>query len=312
MNESEVFDKVKGMIIGCALGDALGAPHEFKHSKNIYTGNLKYKLAIKTGSYYKRVIKTGVIGQFTDDTELTLILLDQIIEGYNKDLVIMKYIKWVNDNTYFMGRNTRSLFKGIKTLRGYYNRIKKKKLAPQDEWTQSNGALMRCSPLSLLNEKYVTQDCEITNPSKICIDTNIYYTRMIRKYFGKHLEEYKYDKNVENVVREAKNKKTRNLDGKSKGWCLHGLYCAVYCDEHFNNYKNAIDWIINQKGDTDTNAAIAGAMLGAKYGFKKIYQCEKENIDILLNADTDKGDIPRSYNLKDIDNKCLILAKRML
>lgn len=65
-----LFDKIKGMIIGCALGDALGAPHEFRHNKNKYTGKLEFPIELKTGSYYKkggRVSKFGVVGQFTDD-----------------------------------------------------------------------------------------------------------------------------------------------------------------------------------------------------------------------------------------------------
>jgi ADP-ribosylglycohydrolase len=29
-------DRIRGMFLGGALGDALGAPHEFRTSKNIY------------------------------------------------------------------------------------------------------------------------------------------------------------------------------------------------------------------------------------------------------------------------------------
>jgi ADP-ribosylglycohydrolase len=58
----------------------------------------------------------------------------------------------------------------------------------------------------------------------------------------------------------------------------------------------------NQKlvGDTDTNAAIAGALLGAYYGYDKIIENDitRENIDILLKCDTTQGDIVRPYDYK--------------
>lgn len=54
-------------------------------------------------------------------------------------------------------------------------------------------------------------------------------------------------------------------------------------------------------GDTDTNAAITGALLGAYYGITKIEENEitKENIKTILNCDTTKGDIirPKEYTL---------------
>lgn len=37
------FDHVHGMLVGVALGDALGHPHEFRYHKNVYTGKLQYR-----------------------------------------------------------------------------------------------------------------------------------------------------------------------------------------------------------------------------------------------------------------------------
>ena len=56
-------------------------------------------------------------------------------------------------------------------------------------------------------------------------------------------------------------------------------------------------------GDTDTNAAIAGALLGAFYGFEEISSnsITYNNINILLNCDSKTGDIvrPDIYNIKN-------------
>lgn len=307
-----MFDKIKGIIIGCALGDALGAPHEFTYQNVKYSGKLEHKIILKTGSYYNRIIKKSVVGQFTDDTEMMLILVDEIINGYRTKKVIKSYIDWVSHG-WFMGRNTRALFKGIKTVNGYRKRKNKILQKPINEWTQSNGALMRCAILSLIDEKYVIKDCKITNPHPVCIDTNILYTRLIRKYLNPNIKfkEYTYCPEVLNIIKQVDSGIKKNIKGFDKGWCLHGLYCALYCDKYFDNYKDALDYIIKLGGDTDTNGAIVGALLGAKYGFQHIYQYNKENCDILLNADSNLGELPSIYHLKNIDDKCHKLMKKI-
>lgn len=47
--------------------------------------------------------------------------------------------------------------------------------------------------------------------------------------------------------------------------------------------------VLAMGGDTDTNLAIVGATIGAKYGFSALYELEKANIDILISCDTTGG-----------------------
>lgn len=70
-------DRVAGMLMGVALGDALGAPHEFKNSLSLnkYTGILEH--ASKITSRWQGV-RSMVVGQVTDDTEMTLTLAQSI------------------------------------------------------------------------------------------------------------------------------------------------------------------------------------------------------------------------------------------
>ncbi len=46
-------------------------------------------------------------------------------------------------------------------------------------------------------------------------------------------------------------------------YAVHFLVCS-------NSFRESIEWIISQKGDTDTNACIMGGLLGASLGFDKI------------------------------------------
>lgn len=44
-------------------------------------------------------------------------------------------------------------------------------------------------------------------------------------------------------------------------YAVHFLVCGT-------KFKDSIEWIISQKGDTDTNACIMGGLLGASFGYR--------------------------------------------
>lgn len=330
-------DKIQGMFIGHALGDALGLPHEFRCNEHVkFTGKLQYKPKLDRryqGTYF------GEIGQVSDDTEMTLIILKSIIKFhgiYNKRHVLQEYLNWANDKrNFYLGRNTRSLFKGVKTIKGYEKRFKKK-TKEEHKKNQSNGALMRCSPLALIIKhlRYsIVEDCSLTNKNTICLMVNwlyciilsdLYENKPVKEIFKrivnivdnttKYNKQYKDDldrmesfNSIFKVLKQAENKEKRNIDYK-KGWCLHALYCAVYCLLYFDQYHEAMKWIIDQKGDTDTNAAISGAVMGMKLGLKEMQKDEttKENIKILLSCNPNKGGIPKDK--KYIPNNLLELS----
>jgi len=119
------IDRVKGGIIALALGDALGLPHEFSYSKEIYTGKLEYRFEMRR-KYGLASIKMG-LGQYSDDTEMSLALIRCLIEnkGWKQEKVALAYMTWAN-STINIGRNTRELFKGVKTFNGYNSRYEKK------------------------------------------------------------------------------------------------------------------------------------------------------------------------------------------
>lgn len=352
---SSYADRVKGGFIGVALGDALGVPHEFS-SKLPYTGILSHSFELKTrfqGSYKLAV------GQYSDDTEMMLCLTRSLVEnkGYDQKKVVQEYIKWAHSGTPMMGRNTRELLKGkpyAADPTGYSryqsNFEKKFGVRPDDpfksatdasESAQSNGALMRCFPIACLNDKNLNKalfaDVWSTNPSRVALSVEVTYLTAVRMALLGYRATKIWDTIVKtadpipeiaNILAMVKNgvewdmvyttspeKKT-----KVKGWCVVGLYAAMYClkriaDESQSDvkdktatYPNLIKWVINHPGsDTDTNAAIAGGLVGALVGWSGLVVDEvtKKNIGVLI-ASTEKGaitDVPRDerYRLTDYE-----------
>lgn len=251
-----------------------------------------------------------------------LCIIDSIIRNktFDKKDIISSYLEWANNPTTFaMGRNTRTLFKGVKTIKGYQNRFDKNfKNNDLKNKAQSNGAMMRCGIFSLyglidtnLYEKYLKEDCYITNPNLVCYHANLVITQMIieglknnnkfdilEKIAGMDLEE-----SVKNTVINSINLKYMDLT-KNKGWCLKSLYITIYCFVKFNSYTEAINYIIKQKGDTDTNACIAGYVLGSYYGYNKIKKEQKDNLNKIFSCTTKNGDFirPEKYKLNSKKN----------
>jgi len=295
------LNKIRGMLMGAFLGDALGAPTEFRNSyNNLYTGLLEFETKILRRFQPPLILP---VGRITDDSEMTLTLLKTIIKDktYIKDHVIKSYMNWAN-STSCIGKNTRLLLKGIKTIKGYEKRIQKYWEIPMNERSQSNGSLMRCSPLALLNEdKFIIQDCDITNPTEINRDCSFVYIKAIQLALsGKCKDEIfestkKLAKTSEVlfVFDQVENSIERNIKEK-KGWCLHGLWCALTAMLKFDNYKDSIDWVItSQRGsDSDTNACITGALLGSLYGFDELKKNKmtSKNIEIILSGNSELHD----------------------
>jgi ADP-ribosyl-[dinitrogen reductase] hydrolase len=286
------LDKIQGMFMGAFLGDALGAPHEFRVNANVlYTGVLEHQ-AFHVSKY--QGTRKLAVGQCTDDTEMTITLLRALIrdKNYHRELVLQDYITWANSGLWMLGKNTRYLFKGIKTIKGYNNRMAK---IVSYECMQSNGSMMRCSPLALLDtDEPIIEDCFLTNPNKINLECNRIYITALRLALRGTSSQQIYtmikplatEPEIQEVFRQIDEKIPRDIV-HNKGWCLHSLWCALTVMVSFTDYGQAMRWIIHDhKGsDTDTNACIAGALLGAIFGFEALTMdpVTKSNIDILVN-----------------------------
>jgi ADP-ribosyl-[dinitrogen reductase] hydrolase len=304
--------KIKGLVIGAAVGDALGVPFESRYSRDKYQyrGLIEYK-GINFNRFRKPPYKYLAVGQISDDTEMMLIIFRSLVRNhftYNEDDVIKNYLEWANDKyTCHMGINTRELFKGIKTVKGYRKRYQHKFSDKQLRYKcQSNGAMMRCAILALLPIETGLKDCLLTNPGIVTLDANKVYLTLVQQSI-KQVAKQKIIENIvlldvcpevkEVVVSALSDYWDRDIES-CKGWCLHSLYCAIFSFNNFDlfgSYSSVIDFIIGKGGDTDTNACIVGSLIGCYIGYDKMLQEDltKRNISLVLACDTTSGDFPR-------------------
>jgi ADP-ribosylglycohydrolase len=291
-SSSDVNDKIIGMIYGALYGDALGTPFEFDRKRPIPPIMLK---PLRRFARFQNKWKISSCGQYSDDTEMALILLQHMITNkyqYDKDRMILEYLKWANSKIPFLGRNTKQLFHGVKTLEGYHKRYDAKFTTPEVcENAQSNGSLMRCYPfaiMSLNNPEYLVAlktDCYLTNPSNVVYEgSSRYIESLICALRGLAKEDilssYQFTETDVTV---------------NKGRFSNALYCSYMSLRDTFTFYDGIQKVISSGGDTDTNASIAGALLGAFYGFNRMKENSQFNEDlrIMLDRNPLEGDFPR-------------------
>ncbi len=305
--DDHYIDKIQGMFAAIFVGDALGGIFERRPVPE-YTNVIDQPIKM-VSRYYHKI--SSSIGQITDDSEMTLMILNRLIKDkkYKKEKILMDYLEWANlKGPKFTGINTRNLFGNVKTERGYNSRYKKH-VTDNKEPSQSNGALMRCSPFFLIPGNSFMEDVKMTNPHPINIECEYIYILILRLLFlGESIDlifnKIKALKNstiVKKMISDVEKKKILDV-GEKKGWVIHALYIALFTLKwkipNETNIMKIFDYIIgkNIKGDTDTNGVIAGAFIGIHFGLKTMLKDPifKKNLNVILTSDTSKGDYKRS------------------
>ena len=143
MTSKDLIDRFQGTILGCAIGDALGFPYEGIGPETLW--ERRHEIVAKftphpSGSF--------PLGQFTDDTQLTLALLEAILEAGKVDgqTIAQKIaVLWKNGTIIGQGMACSLAMNNFIIQRMAWNK------AGAPEGSAGNGSAMRASPIGLWN-----------------------------------------------------------------------------------------------------------------------------------------------------------------
>lgn len=151
-------DKARGMMVGLAVGDALGAPVEFLPApSDVHIADMGEKIEHFHENY--RAPK----GVWTDDTEMALCIADSLLDcgGYDSYDMMDRFRNWV-ERGYRTYDGKPACDVGAQTQRAiedYINHPMVYNGAPKTE-SAGNGAIMRLAPIVIANtfpeKKYPT------------------------------------------------------------------------------------------------------------------------------------------------------------
>ena len=200
------------------------------------------------------------------------------------------------------------------------------------EAAQSNGALMRCFPLACIwDTNAILQDVWLTNPSRVALDAELIQVTCIRmaligepaaKIWTQALSmpttmevRAVFEDLLANRGRDLGNYTDENGERKKvRGWVCNSFYASMFCLASLAGptqptFTQLMQWVIgeNPGSDTDTNAAIAGGLVGAILGWDAMIKdpVTYANIPILM-AGPGETDVPRPtfYTMGGIEAIC--------
>ena len=277
--------QVKNAIYGVAIGDALGVPYEFK-KRDTFT-------CTKMSGWGKYMQPKGT---FSDDTSLTLALLDAMANPSKKPnlkKLSKNCTKWLMAGKFSINRYTFDV--GFTTRRAILNmmaHIEPTKCGGYKERTKGNGSLMRILPLAF----YLKDISNFEERKKWCFDVSSlthrtltckiachfyieYAIRIINKAdkfsaYSLVVDEFleKYSKEELEPFSRIMSKELFNLsrdDINSGGYVIDTLEASVWCFLKNDFYFNCVLAAVNLGRDTDTTGAVCGGLAGIYYGFDK-------------------------------------------
>lgn len=136
-----IEDRAKGAMLGLAIGDAMGAPVEFRPR-----GKFPPVTGFRDGGPFK--LKAG---QWTDDTAMALCLAQSLIDcqGMDASDQMEKYLKWVNEG--YMSCTGQCVGMGQTILRALsrYHKTKDPFQGDPRPKHSGNGCIMRLVPVPI-------------------------------------------------------------------------------------------------------------------------------------------------------------------
>lgn len=288
-----IKSKIMGSLYGQAIGDALGLGSEFMTKEQVrknYPDGLKRYDQIIQDAHRRRWAK----GAWTDDTDMMLCILYAFHDGrFDIHKVAENFKAWADGEPMGIGAHT---FKVLamgdyvdmpeECSRLWWELSRKRSAA--------NGALMRTSVVGLAPSDVVSQAekiCKLTHYDPRCVGSCVIATSIINNLVWHNRElsfdditaiGEKYDERIREWVELAYNSEhisELNLDETySIGYTLRTLSAALWCYWHAQSFESGLLAVVNEGGDTDTNGAIACAVLGAKYGYNAIPRYYIENL----------------------------------
>lgn len=285
MTTEPVKDKMLSCLYGQAIGDALGLGTEFMSKDQVeqnYPDGLKDYDSIIQDEHRSRWPK----GAWTDDTDMMLCILRGFENGtFNTGRIASNFKEWFNSGPMGIGSHTyKVLF-----LDEY---VKDPEMCAKVWWDLSrhqsaaNGALMRTSVVGLAKNDVIAQAeaiCKLTHYDPRCVGSCVIASSIIHDlvWYNRRLSydeirelALQYDERIPEWVDAAYRSPDISMldldEPKSMGYTLRTLSAALWCYWHSPSFEAGLFSIVNEGGDADTNAAIACAILGAKFGYTTI------------------------------------------
>jgi ADP-ribosyl-[dinitrogen reductase] hydrolase len=267
--------RAKGSILGAAIGDALGAPYEFRRAAEIPAPPAAFTL---------RWLGLPP-GTTTDDTALARNLCRSLVArgGLDVDDVLRRHLAWLASGPPDVGVQTRRVL--ARAAAGERDAARAVWQERGPEVSAGNGSVMYCAPLGVAYARRPGRLLElgpalsrITHWDERCATAVVAVTLTVAALVRGERSHAAVESAVDAVVDRDGGEEleflvggvgtSRRIDGPDMGFCLFtaavALQAALRTED--DDVEAGLLRVVSLGGDTDTNAAVAGALLGAVSG----------------------------------------------
>lgn len=290
-----LLSRAQGALLGQLAGDALGALVEFRSRADIARDYPRGVRELRDGGTWDTLA-----GQPTDDSELALALARTLVRvgAYAHEDVARAYAGWLASGPFDCGATIgRALQAAVRAV-AEGGSASEAAMAAANPQSQANGALMRISPLGIWGHaltdaalcELARTDARLTHPHPFCADASAAFTIAIAFAIrtgaqAAEVARYAHDAasrlglcpEVLQVLEAARSAPPADYVS-SMGWVRIALHNAFYQLQHAPSLEEGLVATIAGGGDTDTNAAIAGALLGAVHGREALPQQWRDRV----------------------------------
>lgn len=272
-------DRALGALLGLAVGDALGAPLENLSREAIVAAH---------GGPLTEMVGGGRLGlspgEVTNDTRLALRLADSLISlgGFDGDAVLGSYVAWFQENPGDVSPTMRDVLSTVAGGTDAYRATSQHSVG--GAMSGGNGPLVRTTPIGIafapressLRDASLAE-AALTHFDPLAGKAALLHNQVIAWQLtgGPHLayKELKdpswLDERLEDVVIPAVNSSlayAENSAASDPGSAVSTLAVALAAYFNAESFEQGLVWAVNLGGDADSNGAVTGALLGARFG----------------------------------------------
>lgn len=272
-------DRSLGALLGLAVGDALGAPVEGLPAAEITDRHGRLEEMVGGGRLGLRP------GQGTDDTEMAICLARALIGagGFDARMTLDEYVAWFRGGPVGIGRTVAGVLAQVADGVPASDAARSRHEA-SGGLSAGNGALMRTTPIGIAfagNDAGLRdatlEDAALTHYDPLAGKAALLHNQVVSWTLTRgpeapaaELRDASWlDERIEDVAVPAVGgirdvAASRAAEGGA--FALAALSVGLTAFFTAESFEEGLVWTVSLGGDTDTNAAVAGALLGARYG----------------------------------------------
>jgi ADP-ribosyl-[dinitrogen reductase] hydrolase len=271
----DVADRIVGSVLGLAIGDAVGAPFEGRRAAEVPDPLPALELpwmGLPPGST-------------TDDTAMARNLVQSLAARgeFDPDDLMARHLEWFRSNPPDVGTFTRRVLSRVDRGEDAFEAARSVWEERGPEVSAGNGSVMYCAPLGLAYANRVDELPEVapklsalTHYDERCrtavLAVTVAVAALARGQSSEGavaaafvaVEDGEGGEELEYLVEMAG--VGRPIDGPDQGFCLFTAGVALQSLLGTGDFEVEVSRVVALGGDTDTNAAVAGALLGALVG----------------------------------------------